>query len=282
MICAWQEYLKILPHWMREKVDCIGKESLQELRMRVGQAPKLVLHNQQTTLDRIVEFEDITYVINTASKYSPWAATTIAKGYITAAGGHRIGICGETVVHNGSVSGIRSVTSLCIRVARDFLHLALSANMLNNSVLIIGPPGSGKTTLLRDMISQRADTNSGSISVLDERGEIFPIINGIPCYATGSNTDILTGCSKRQGIDILLKTMGPSCIAVDEITEEEDCKALLNAGWCGVSLIATAHAGSKTDLYRRPVYKPLLQNHLFDSLIVLNADKTWKVERICV
>lgn len=281
MICAWQEYLKILPPWMRSHIDKLGKDSLQELRLHVGQVPKLIMGGVSDTLDKIVSSEDIIYVINTASKYSPWAASTIGQGYVTASGGHRIGICGETVFHNGVVTGIRTATSLCIRVARDFPGLAYTIPMNRKSVLIIGPPGSGKTTLLRDMIRQRSDKGHGSIGVLDERGEIFPVVDGTSCYATGSNTDILTGCSKRQGIDILLRTMGPTCIAVDEITQEEDCKALLNAGWSGVSLIATAHAGSAMDLYSRPVYKPLVANHLFDYLIILKPDKTWKLEKVC-
>jgi stage III sporulation protein SpoIIIAA len=67
---------------------------------------------------------------------------------------------------------------------------------------------------------------------------------------------------------------------VDEITEEGDCRALLNTGWSGVTLLATVHAGSKNDLYSRPIYKPLISNHLFDTLIVLQRDKSWKVERM--
>ena len=282
MICAWQEYLKILPHWMRSGVDKIGREHLQELRMRVGQPPKLIMQNRCTALDRIVSSEDIIYVINTASKYSPWAAATIGKGYITAAGGHRIGVCGETVTNNGTVTGIRTATSLCVRVARDFPDLALPAQKEKGSVLIIGPPGSGKTTLLRDLIRQRSVIEKGSISVLDERGEIFPVVDGKACFLTGENTDILTGCGKSQGLDILLRTMGPTCIAVDEITEAEDCSALLSAGWSGVSLIATAHAGNAIDLYTRPVYKPLIEKHLFDVLLVLQLNKSWTMEPIRV
>lgn len=280
MRCAWQEYLRLLPPWLRNDVDKYGKDDLQELRLRIGQVALLVLGESSRSLDRIVTAEDISYVINAASQYSPWSASTISRGYITANGGHRIGICGDAVTQNGMITGIRTATSLCVRVARDFHGIAEEARRYDGSVLIIGPPCSGKTTLLRDLIRQRSDAGSGSVAVLDERGEIFPCVSGTCCYATGKNTDIMTGCSKPQGIDVLLRTMGPSCIAVDEITEESDCRALLNAGWSGVTLLATAHAGSKSDLITRPVYRPLITNHLFDTVLVLRRDKTWKAERI--
>ena len=280
MRCAWQEYLKLLPVWLRKEVDERCKDNLQELRLRTGQPPILITSSGSTVLDRTAAGEDLSYVINAASQYSPWAASTIGKGYITATGGHRIGICGDAVIHNGVVTGIRTPTSLCVRVARDFPGIARDTDKFSGSILIVGPPCSGKTTLLRDLIRQRSNNGAGSVAVMDERGEIFPVVNGKTCYASGKNTDILTGCSKQQGIDMLLRTMAPGCIAVDEITEEGDCKALLNAGWSGVTLLATAHAACKNDLYSRPVYKPLMTNRLFDTLLVLRPDKTWKAERI--
>lgn len=90
----------------------------------------------------------------------------------------------------------------------------------------------------------------------------------------------MIGCGKKEGVEALLRTMGPETIAVDEITSEGDCNGLLHAAWCGVSLIATAHAGSRTDLYERPVYKPLISGHIFDMLVILQKDKSWKAERM--
>ena len=275
MICAWKELLSILPLWCRVEVDELGRDSLQEIRLRLGLVPELVRSNGNVRLKRAVTADDLSYVVNTASRYSPWAASTVSQGYITAVGGHRIGICGQAVVQDGNMTGVRQIRSLCIRVARDFPGIAQKLQFLPGSVLLIGPPGSGKTTLLRDLIRLRSDTGKGAISVVDERGELFPF-----GYTAGFRTDILTGCSKIQGIDKLLRAMSPSVIAMDEVTSEDDCVALLKAGWCGVELLATAHASCKADLLARPVYAPLVASGIFETLIILQRDKSFKAERM--
>lgn len=280
MKCAWQEYLRILPARLRDDVDRLGKDKLQELRLRIGLPPELIVAGKSVWLSGNATADDLSFIINTASQYSPWATATVRHGYITAAGGHRIGICGEAVRHNGQLTGIRSPSSLCIRVARDFLEIAKDAIRYEGSVLIIGKPGSGKTTLLRDLIRLRSDNCGGSVAVVDERGELFPVVQGRSCFRSGKRTDVLSGSSKADGIDMVLRTMGPSCIAVDEITAQDDCNALICAGWSGVTLLATAHAGSVEDLFNRPVYKPLIAAGLFDTVLVMQPDKSWKVERI--
>ena len=74
--------------------------------------------------------------------------------------------------------------------------------------------------------------------------------------------------------------MGPAWIAVDEITSERDCAALMKAGWCGVQLIATAHAAKTADLLCRQVYRPLAQSKLFENLVIMRTDKSWYTERM--
>ncbi len=275
MICAWKELVGILPGWMALDVDRLGNKSLQELRLRLGFPPELVLDDRIIPLQRPVKGEDLNYIINISSRYSPWTAQTIASGYLTAAGGHRIGICGEAVVKEGVVTGIRNITSLCIRIARDFPGIAEQAARKTGSVLLIGPPGSGKTTLLRDLIRQIARREP--VSVVDERGEIFP-----EQWEKPPGVDVLTGSPKNMGISMVLRNMSPRTIAVDEITDAGDCKALIMAGWCGVRLIATAHAASVKDLMQRPVYQPMISNHLFNDVLVLSRDKTWREERLMI
>lgn len=273
MTCAWKELLAVLPVWMRHEVDTLGSISLQELRLRRDLPPELVFGSKSRCLNRNVTREDLLYTVNAASQYSPWATASVSKGYITVKGGHRIGICGETVLQQGSVTGIRNIFSLCIRIARDFPGVAAGLGNASGSVLILGPPGWGKTTLLRDLIRQKERTER--ICVVDERAEVFP--EGLVDYG---RVDVLSGCSKREGIPMLVRTMGPSCIAVDEITDPEDVLALLQASNCGIRLMATAHAGSVSDLQRRSVYRPLLEHKIFDTLVLLKEDKSYTLERM--
>lgn len=280
MRCAWQGLIRLLPQWMRQEVDRQGRDTLQELRIRRNRAPQLIVSHGIRELDRAVSESDISFILNTASAYSPWAAATIAQGFLTAEGGHRIGISGSAVVKAGQVTGFRQPDSLCIRIARDFPGLAASLSQLIGSVLILGPPGSGKTTLLRDLIRKVSVAQGKQIAVVDERRELFPSLGETFCFDTGPNTDVLSGCSKAQGIEIALRNMSPGIIAMDEITAQEDSRALLHAGWCGVDLLATAHGGCIEDLRSRPVYKILLQNRLFSTVLVLKSDKTWKMERM--
>lgn len=275
MRCAWKELLGILPAWIRQPVDELGEKRLQEVRLRLGKPPELVLSDGYLDLHRISTVEDLNFVVNTASRYSPWAAATTARGYITAPGGHRIGLCGEAVMQSSGMTGLRNIDSLCIRVAKDISGIANDIKFYYESILIIGKPGAGKTTLLRDLIRLRSQNQT--VSVVDERGELFPREGG---FDRGKRIDVLTGCSKAHGIDMVLRAMGPSVIAVDEITSEEDCQGLIRAGWCGVQLLATAHAAGISDLRSRPVYQPLISRGLFDTVVVLQNDKSWRAERM--
>lgn len=257
------ELLAILPQRMRT----FDFRKVQELRLRVGRPPRLVTHGGFADQPGSVDSQEIRYVINAASRYSPWTAASMAQGYLTAPGGHRIGICGE-----GAAEGIREVTSLCIRIARDVTGIS-EGLPTGDSLLILGPPGSGKTTLLRDYI--RRISKTVTVAVVDERQEIFPM-----GFSQGENMDVLSGFEKSKGIEMVLRSMGPEAIAMDEVTGERDCAALIRAAWCGVRLIATAHAASAADLNSRQIYRPLVESGLFRRAVVLDRHRNWHLEEV--
>ncbi len=273
MNCAWKELMAILPPKLRTQIGQTYSDSLQEIRLRIGSPPELVTASGIHFLSGSTSADEISFIVNAASRYSPWSASSMSRGYITAQGGHRIGICGDAVIDNGIMKGFQTIRYLCIRIARDFEGISGPIGTPSGSILILGAPGWGKTTLLRDLI--RSISKSKHISVVDERGELFP-----PGFSTGMHTDILSNCPKSIGIEMVLRTMGPDYIAVDEVTAQSDCEALLDAAHCGVDLLATVHAGSVQDLINRKLYQNLLNAKVFSTYVIMFRDKSWKVERI--
>ena len=275
-----QPIIRILPIWLRNAMSKEQLEQTLELRLRAGQAVEVVSRDGSRWLQRTVTEEDLRFSINMASKYSPWTVSSIYDGFITIEGGHRLGIsCSWKTEESGRIS-IGKVMSICIRVAKDYRNISRELYQLHESLLIIGKPGSGKTTLLRDLIRQISSRCEGSICVVDERKELFPMSGDAMCFAPGPRTDILSGCPKRKGVEIAIRCMGPKTVAVDEITTADDCAALLEASWCGVDILATAHASCTDDLAMRSVYKPLLNCGVFHNIVVMKEDKSWSFERM--
>lgn len=258
-----QQLLSILPQRLRGA----DLQDVRELRLRLGQKPRLVTGGGYQELEGEVTGDELRYLINAASRYSPWSAQSITEGYLTAPGGHRIGLCGD-----GAGETLREITSVCIRIARDYDGIAAGLPMEGN-LLILGAPGSGKTTLLRDLIRQRGRRRA--VAVVDERREIFP-----EGFDRSGSIDVLSGVAKGRGMDMVLRSMSPRVIALDEITCAEDCEALIRAAWCGVELVATAHAGSVRDLKERQVYRPLVQTQLFTTVAVLDSKQCWHIREV--
>lgn len=273
MNCAWKELLALLPSKIRLQMDVKGRENALELRLRLQGKPMLVRRQDNIFMDGTVTQDDLNYVVNMACRYSPWTAATAASGYLTALGGHRIGMCGEALIKDGVMVGMKTLHSLNVRIARDISDVSGALCREPGNILVIGRPGSGKTTLLRDLIRQLSYRET--VSVVDERGELFPI-----GFQRGERMDVLLGCGKSQGIDRVLRTMTPDTIAIDEVTAREDTEGLLQAAWCGVRLLASCHAMDRSDLLRRGVYRPIVESGLFSTLVVMQPDKSFRIERV--
>ena len=63
-----------------------------------------------------------------------------------------------------------------------------------------------------------------TVGVVDERSEIAACYQGIPQNDVGCRTDVLDACPKAEGMMMLIRTMSPKVVAVDEIETS-------GAGW---------------------------------------------------
>ena len=106
---------------------------------------------------------------------------------------------------------------------------------------------------------------------LDEAGQAFDL---------GRCTDALIGLPKERATLMLLRGMNPLIIAMDEITREEDAGAIAQICGCGVGILASAHAGCKEDLWKRPAYRQLLDRGFFSRLLFVRAEKAGREYRL--
>ena len=240
-----------------------------------------------------VEPEELEQLVEIASRASVHAVLEqIRRGYLTVAGGHRIGLCGTAVMEGGGIHALRSLSSANLRIARQVPGAArpvlgaLCPGGRLESTLILAPPGQGKTTLLRDII-RRVSEGEGClplrVAVADERGELAALYGGRPQLDVGRRTDVAEGCPKAQGLMLLLRAMNPQVLAVDEITAPEDAAALRTAAGCGVTLLATAHGAGREDLTRRPLYRGLLEEGMFRRLVEITrreGRREYRVEEL--
>ena len=110
------------------------------------------------------------------------------------------------------------------------------------------------------------------MSLIDERGEAAVMVRGEPQMDVGPRTDVLDGCPKAVGIPMLLRSANPQVIAVDEITEEADIRAMTAAANCGVRLLATIHAEGAEELRRKPLFRMLEQAQVFRRLVSITVE----------
>ena len=286
---------------LRGKVQIIIKginpdvSLLQEIRLRPVR-PLIIKYNgkeyyasksgrmtENINAAYIVSENDIRDTFHTLSEFSTYAfEEEMRQGYITVAGGHRVGIAGKTVIENGRVKNMKHISFINIRVASEVYGCANkvmpylfdgSKNMLHT--LIISPPGAGKTTLLRDIVRQVSDgsffAGGKNVGVVDERSEIAACYHGIPQNDVGIRTDVIDGCPKAVGMMMLVRSMSPDVIAVDEIGTKEDMDAVFYAMTCGCSVIATLHGNGIEDAKKN---RHIM--YLFKRFLVPGVDKNGK------
>ncbi|MCC8067197.1 MAG: stage III sporulation protein AA [Clostridiales bacterium] len=272
----------------------LDPEELQEIRLRTGrpvmvqyQGREYVLCSSGRLSEHAVEGyniaeDEIKETLEYISGYSLYAFDEeIRQGFLTVSGGHRIGLAGHVVMEGNRIRCIRYISFLNIRLSHqrkgcaDLVIPYLYEKGELCHTLILSPPGGGKTTLLRDLIRQVS--NGGSfgagrkVGVVDERSELAGAYLGVPQNDLGIRTDVLDGCTKAEGMRMLLRSMSPQVIAVDELGSNEDQEAVEEVFHCGCRLLATVHGASLEELKQKPQLKELLGEGMFERYVILSG-----------
>lgn len=250
-------------------------DGLQEIRLRTDKPAAVLIEGKEFFVGKggmltklwqdayLPGRREIEGLLNHICHYSPYAyEDELRQGYLTVEGGHRVGIAGQVVLENDiSIRTIKNISYINIRISHQIkgaadgvLPFLYEGEKIKN-VLIISPPGCGKTTLLRDLIRQVSDGNAYGdgrcVGLVDERSEIAGCCLGIPQNDIGMRTDVLDACPKEKGMMLLLRSMAPRVIAIDELGGLQEVEALRVASYCGVGILATAHGADVRDVMVR-------------------------------
>ena len=122
---------QILPERMQGLKKLILQEKVEEIRFRMGQPVFLVRRGAEIRTNAgITEPGDIGHILSAASENSLYAVNdSLREGFITIPGGHRIGICGQAVMDGSRVKTIKEISSVSVRIARQWSGIGISLSI---------------------------------------------------------------------------------------------------------------------------------------------------------
>lgn len=292
------DLVNIFPYDLRIHINRISWNELEEIRIRMGLPIELIYGNRTEWLktDKKIDKKDLDEMLNYMTGYSLYALEEeITQGYLTINGGHRVGLTGHTsyenIVNGYQVQSMRDIGGLNIRIAHEkkgcadaILPYIRRESSIYNTIFFASP-GVGKTTYLRDCIRQISTgdkQNAGlKIGVVDERSEIAACYLGKAQNDLGNRTDVLDACPKEIGMKMLLRSMSPQIIAVDELGKDKEFALIEEMRCCGVNLLGTMHAGSMEEILKNPNLKGCLESGAIERFVELirkpNGERAFRI-----
>ena len=199
----------------------------------------------------------------------PTHQAELAEGYLTLPGGHRVGVGGRYLSHPREGVVLQAVYSLNVRVARarQAVLPPCLAQLLQTrftGLLVAGEPDSGKTTLLRGMAAFLAGLGR-AVAVIDERSEFWPEQLG----AARPPVDIVAGLPKARAVQMVLRTLAPQTVLLDELGGLEEVRGLEQGFFSGVDYVASLHAATLEEALRRPQVASMREKGMVRAIVML-------------
>ena len=288
LIQAEETILGIVPlRFYKPLRALMHRDSIEEIRFRTGRPVQVIGRCTDMLLTQYENFSgfEAKAMLENCCGHSVYARESeLLQGFVTLQGGSRVGICGNPVYREGHIIRFTNVTSFNFRIAREvrgcaekLIHLFISKGK-PASVLVSSRPGVGKTTLLRDCARCLSDGIGMSrpfrIAIADERNELAGSFDGAPLLDVGTRTDVMAGIPKSVAMPMLIRSMAPEAIITDELSGEAEMECISEAVKCGVSVIASVHAGSSAELKNKPLLVKAMREGLFKRLLLLERNGT--------